>query len=118
MTWRALLAIAFLAGCARRVPLPAETAITVLVSRTAGTLVVRATPRAGTKINALLPPMLEFPGGRSERLLSGVRTPDSAYFLTPPEVTLPGDTRLDGSLIRASVCDNDAGVCRVVTVPL
>lgn len=118
MTRPGLLAIAVVAACARPVVVPAETAITAGVTRTAGRLVVRATPRVGTRINALLPPILEFPDGRSERLVSLGLTPDSAYFLTPPEVTLPGDTPLAGSLIRASVCDSGAGVCRVVVLPL
>ena len=92
--------------------------VDVRISHSGGQLVIRAVPAPGTKINAKLPPQLELASGRTERLTSSSVTADSAYFAAPPEVTIPGNTSLAGALVRASVCDIGAAVCRVVTVAL
>jgi hypothetical protein len=117
MSWRAAFVVLALVACGRPAAPPGRP-VRASITRTGNTIVVRAIPGSGTQINALLPPLLEFPWGRTERLLSSCLTADSAYFLTPPEVTLPGDTPLAGALLRASICDSGAAVCRVVTVPL
>jgi thiol-disulfide isomerase/thioredoxin len=81
-------------------------------------VVIRAVAAPGTRINARLAPQLELASGRSERLRNAAITADSAYFTAPPELTLPRETPLTGALVRVSVCDSGAAVCRVVVVPL
>ena len=118
MTWCLALSIAAITACARPAATPAHLPMRASVTRSDNTLVVRVIPASGTKINALLPPLLELPSGRTSRLTGSRLTASSAYFVTPPEVVLPGDTPLAGARIRASICDSGAAVCRVVVIPL
>ena len=90
----------------------------VHVIRAGDTLVVRAVPATGTRINARLAPQLELASGRTRRLGSSGVTPDSAYFTVPPEVVLAASTNLKGAHLRASICDDSLAVCRVVSIPL
>ncbi len=92
--------------------------VSVQVDRAGDEMVIRAVPMPGTKINARLVPQLELASGRTERLRSSRLTADSAYFTASPEVSIPASTSLRGALVRASVCDSGAAVCRVVTLPL
>lgn len=103
MTWRLALALTVLSACGRPAETPSQLPIRASVTRSATVVVVRAIPASGTRINALLPPRLEFRSGRTEQLTSSTLTTDSAYYAAPPEVTLPASTPLAGALIRASI---------------
>jgi hypothetical protein len=67
----------------------------------------------GAKINARLKPALERPDGSVLRFDSPAVTPDSSYFIDPPELLLAGPAR---GIVRASVCAAGATVCRMVAV--
>jgi hypothetical protein len=70
------------------------------------------------RLNARVKPALELPDGRVLRFDSPHLTADSAYFASPPTATLDGrHDRVHGT-IRASVCENDAPICRALVVKL
>ncbi len=78
-------------------------------------------PRAGLRINALLPPQLELANGSITRFGARARSAtgaDSAYFTEPPAAIVPSGASLVGAQVRASVCDSGAAVCRVLTIRL
>jgi hypothetical protein len=73
----------------------------------------------GLRVNARLPPALELArGGPVLRFHSTHLTADSAYFAEPPVVFLPGGHPTVHGVLRASVCDSGATVCRSVEVHL
>ena len=114
----AVVLVVGLSACGQRAAVQERGEVRVGVVRVGDRIIVRAIPVFGIRINALLPPQLEFPSGRAERLGSPSVTADSSYFLAPPEVALPRDTPLAGALLRVSICDSGATVCRTITVPL
>jgi hypothetical protein len=72
----------------------------------------------GLKLNARLAPALELPGGTVLRFHSTHLTSDSAYFAEPPIALLSGQQSEVHGILRASVCDSGATVCRSVEVRL
>jgi hypothetical protein len=75
-------------------------------------------PASHVKLNARVKPALELSDGTVLRFDSPVLTPDSAYFAEPPTTVLAGrHGRVRGTL-RASVCENDAPVCRGLVLEL
>jgi len=79
---------------------------------------VTLVPAAHIKLNARLKPALELADGSVLRFDSARLTADSAYFAEPPVAVLPGrHGRVRGTL-RASVCENDAPVCRALVLEL
>jgi hypothetical protein len=72
----------------------------------------------GLKLNARLPPALEVAGGPVLRFHGTNLTADSAYFAEPPVVFLHGHHEKVHGILRASVCDSGATVCRTVEVRL
>jgi hypothetical protein len=75
-------------------------------------------PAPGLKLNARLEPALELTGGGVIRFRSQQVTPDSAYFAEPPVAVLTGRHRRVHGILRASVCDSGASVCRTVELRL
>lgn len=75
-------------------------------------------PSTGIRINAQLKPALELRNGEVVRFDSPHLTADSAYFAQPPTAQAPGRLRRVTGTLRASVCDDDAPVCRSVTLEL
>jgi hypothetical protein len=75
-------------------------------------------PAPGLKLNARLEPALELSGGAVIRFQSPKLTPDSAYFAEPPVAVLRGRHRRVHGVLRASVCDSGATVCRSVAMRL
>jgi hypothetical protein len=79
---------------------------------------VTLVPAAHVKLNARLKPALELADGSILRFDTERLTADSAYFAEPPAAVLPGrHPRVRGTL-RASVCENDAPVCRALVLEL
>ena len=72
----------------------------------------------GLKLNARLAPALELPGGTILRFHGTHLTSDSAYFAEPPVALLSGHQPVVHGVLRASVCDSGATVCRSVEVHL
>lgn len=75
-------------------------------------------PAAHVKLNARLKPALELPDGSILRFDSARLTADSAYFAEPPAALLPGRHRRVRGTLRASICENDAPVCRALVMEL
>ena len=110
-----LLAAAALACAAERGPEPLvrlETAAAGPDTR------VTLVPSAHLKLNARLKPALELADGSVLRFETGRLTPDSAYFAEPPSAILPGSHRRVRGTLRASICENDAPVCRALVLEL
>ena len=75
-------------------------------------------PAANIKLNARLKPALELADGSILRFDSPRLTADSSYFAEPPAAVLPGRHRRVRGTLRASVCENDAPVCRALIMEL
>ena len=112
----AVLGLAAAAGCAaeRGPDAPVRVETTVTGDQTRLTLV----PAASIKLNARIKPALELPDGSILRFDSPRLTPDSAYFAEPPVATLSGRHRRVRGTLRASVCENDAPVCRALVLEI
>jgi hypothetical protein len=109
------LGMSMLSACAdsRRGVIAQSAMVSLDLSGTTGSRVLRldAAPRA--RINAVLPPVLELRDGQ-RLVFDGERTVDSNYFVASPHAAL-GDTPAGSGTLRASVCPADARVCmRVV----
>ncbi len=112
-----LAAALYLAACASP-PKPAGAPLHLEASPTGADTQLTLLSAPGLKINARLKPALELPDGRVLRFDSPRLTPDSAYFAEPPSALASGHhTRMHGTL-RASVCDENATVCRTVVLDL
>lgn len=116
MTAAAVIVAGALASCAGPADWP-----TLLRLRTAPAgpdtrLTLLAAP--GLEINARIAPALELPNGTIVRFVTGRRTADSAYFAEPPSARLSGHHDGVHGTLRASVCRNDALVCRSITLQL
>lgn len=75
-------------------------------------------PASYIKLNARVKPALELADGSVLRFDSPELTADSSYFSAPPTVLLPGRHERVRGTIRASVCENDAPVCRSLVLEL
>jgi hypothetical protein len=77
-------------------------------------------PAFGVRISARLAPMLVRAAGDTVRFGDAPLTEDGDYFAAPPSATLPRPLGPRGTngVVRASVCDVGARICRPVTVPL
>jgi hypothetical protein len=74
--------------------------------------------RLETARAARLKPALELADGSILRFDTSRLTADSAYFAEPPAAVLPGRHRRVRGTLRASVCENDAPVCRALVLEL
>lgn len=72
----------------------------------------------GARINARLKPALELSDGKVLRFDSPHLTADSAYFADRPSTRVEGYPRQLHGTLRASVCDTDETVCRLITMRL
>ena len=75
-------------------------------------------PASHVKLNARLKPALELADGSILRFDSALLTADSSYFAEPPAALLPGRHRRVRGTLRASVCENNAPVCRALVLEL
>lgn len=75
-------------------------------------------PASHVKLNARVPPALELDDGTVVRFDSPELTADSAYYAAPPTALLPGRHRAVRGRVRASICENDAPVCRSLVLDL
>jgi hypothetical protein len=75
-------------------------------------------PAASIKLNARVTPALELPDGTVLRFDGADLSADSSYFARPPSALLPGRHRKVRGTLRASVCENDAPVCRSLVLEL
>lgn len=90
-----------------------------LATEAAGTHTrVTLIPAGHVKLNARLKPALELADGSVLRFDSARLTADSAYFAEPPSALLPGRHRRVRGILRASICENDAPVCRALVLEL
>ncbi len=111
-----LVALAAALGCA---PAPVSSGPLRIETAPAGadtrlTLI----PASHIKLNARVKPALELADGTILRFDSAELTADSAYFSAPPTAVLPGRHRQVRGTVRASVCENDAPVCRSLVLEL
>lgn len=79
---------------------------------------IRVIPRRRAKLNALLPPALEWADGRILRLAEGRITSDSAYFASPPSAARPADWSDAPSQLRLSWCSATEALCRTTVHPI
>lgn len=70
------------------------------------------------KLNARVAPALELGDHAVVRFGTGRLTPDSSYFAEPPSALLPGRHPEVHGILRASVCEAGARVCRMLTVKI
>jgi hypothetical protein len=75
-------------------------------------------PASHIKLNARVKPALELADGTVLRFDSAELTADSAYFSAPPTALLPGRHSAVRGTVRASICENDAPVCRALVLEL
>lgn len=75
-------------------------------------------PASNIKLNARVKPALELADGTVLRFDSAELTADSAYFSAPPTALLPGQHATVRGTVRASICENDAPVCRALVLEL
>lgn len=109
-------AITLLAACS---PTPgAEPPLRLETARAGTHTRVTLIPAGHIKLNARLKPALELADGSVLRFDTPRLTPDSAYFAEPPVALLPGRHRRVRGTLRASVCENDAPVCRALVLEL
>lgn len=115
-TSAALIFAILLAAC--RTSAPSVPDLVRLVAADTG-LAVRMTLVAapGARINARVKPVLEFSDGSRVVFDSPSRTSDSAYYASPPEVTIPRRPRIDG-VLRVGVCPAGLEVCQALTLPI
>lgn len=103
--------------------------IEVLLAEAAPALRLRAEPGAGgtrltlvaepgARINARVKPALELADGTVLRFDSPRLTADSAYFADAPSALAPTGARLDGAILRASVCPAGEQACKTLTLPV
>ena len=116
MALAATLGLALSGACAseRHPEAPVRVETRVTGDHTRLTLV----PASSIKLNARIKPALELPDGSILRFDSPRLTPDSAYFAEPPVATLGGRHRRVRGTLRASVCENDAPVCRALVLEI
>jgi hypothetical protein len=113
---RAAAALLLLAGCAGE---PGADPLVRLETARAGEYTrVTLVPASHVKLNARLKPALELADGSILRFDTPRLTADSAYFAEPPAAVLPGRHRRVRGTLRASVCENDAPVCRALVLEL
>ncbi len=75
-------------------------------------------PAPGVRLSAGYTPRLELESGADIPFGTHAVSPDSLWFIEPPMAVAPGPAaELSGSL-KASTCDNDAGYCRLIVVPV
>jgi hypothetical protein len=79
---------------------------------------VTLVPASNIKLSARVKPELTLTDGRIVEFDSADLTADSAYFASPPIATVPGRHGRVRGTVRASVCENDAPVCRSLELQL
>jgi hypothetical protein len=104
-----------MAACA---PEPPAQPLRVETSRAGADTRLTLIPASHIKLNARVKPALELPDGSLLRFDSADLTADSAYFASPPTATLRGRHEDVHGTVRASVCENDAPVCRSLVLEL
>ena len=111
--WSGMVLLAV--GCA-----PAQPAAPLRLESTSIGADTRLTliPASHVKLNARVKPALELGDGSVLRFDSADLTADSAYFASPPTATLRGRHERVRGTLRASVCENDAPVCRTLVLEL
>ena len=111
--------LALLAGCsaerAETAPAPTLTLETEAVP--GGTRLLLIAP-PGTRISAGVKPALELSDGRIVHFDTAAVTADSLYFAAPPAALLEAPAAAARGMLRASVCDDGAAVCRLVRVEI
>lgn len=107
--------LALLAGCTAEPVAPALTLETEAVP--GGTRLFLISP-PGTRINAGVKPALELRDGRIIHFDTAAVTADSLYFSAPPTALLQAPAASAHGLLRASICDDGAAVCRLVRVEI
>jgi hypothetical protein len=114
--WAAVILLLAAAGCAGE---PGADPLVRLETSPAGAHTrVTLVPASHIKLNARLKPALELADGSVLRFDTPRLTADSAYFAEPPAALLPGRHRRVRGTLRASVCENDAPVCRALVMDL
>ena len=111
--------LSLLAGCTgERVgtaPAPPLTLQTEAVP--GGTRLLLISP-PGTRINAEVRPALLLRDGRIVHFDTAAVTADSLYYTAPPAALLDAPPASAKGMLRASVCDDTARVCRLVKVEI
>lgn len=116
MTGAGLALVALAAACGG--PQPAAPPLRIETARAGEDTRLRLIPARHLKLNARVKPALELPDGRVLRFDSAELSADSAYFTAPPTALLSGRHAAVRGTVRASVCENDAPVCRSLVLEL
>ncbi|HUF36642.1 MAG TPA: hypothetical protein VMN37_11875 [Gemmatimonadales bacterium] len=116
---RRTLALLWTAGALACGGTPDPAALVRLETSPAGEhTLVTLIPASDVRLNARLKPALELADGSVLRFDSARLTADSAYFAEPPVALLPGRHPEVRGTLRASICENDAPVCRALVLEL
>jgi hypothetical protein len=96
---------------------PAAAPVSLQARSRGGDAILAVVPAGDLRINARVPPAVEFAAGGVLRLVRGRVSMDSSYFLEPPWEVRPSKVPIRGTL-RVSFCRPDETVCRSVMVPV
>ena len=96
---------------------PAAVPVTLQARSRGGEPVLTVVPAGDLRINARVPPALEFAAGGVVRLARGRVSVDSSYYLEPPWEVRPSGVPIRGTL-RVSFCRPDEAVCRSAMFPV
>lgn len=108
----ALTALIALAACGR----PSRDADLVSLQHRSDTLWL--TPAPGVRISAGYTPRLELVSGAEIRFGTPSVSSDSLWFTEPPLALAPQPSAQLTGTLKASTCDNDAGYCRLIILPV
>ena len=105
-------ALVVLSACSR----PASDAGLMSLRQQADTLWL--VPAPGVRLNAGYTPRLELESGVEVRFGTPAVSSDSLWFVEPPVAISPEPAAGLSGTLKASTCDNDAGYCRLVVLPV
>jgi hypothetical protein len=110
---------AALSGCARveEGEVARNDLVSLIVVGVNGVRTLRLDAAPGARINALLPPTVEFSPTERLQLSSSLVTADSSYFTASPTAAL-GEVSGKRGVLRASVCPAAVKVCKFVELPV
>jgi hypothetical protein len=109
-----LASLVTLAACG---PSPGAAPVYVRADSHGGKAILAVVPAHDLRINARVPPALEFAAGGVVRLARGRVSKDSSYFLEPPWEVRPPGIPVRG-VLRVSFCQADETVCRTAMLPV
>lgn len=108
-----LPALLLLAACGAAAPPPVH----LETGRRDGRAALIVVPTDGARLNAKLPPALEWQDGRVVRITSGEIAADGDYYTGSAWTERPPELPPEATL-RVSFCRAGEGLCRTITIPV